>query len=62
MDASFIALSIDHPISKNFENNKDFQKFKLECSKTGTTEEALAIAEKIGFNTNLFALHPFKKN
>ena len=29
--------------------------------KTGTTEEALAIAEKIGFNTNLFALHPFKK-
>ncbi len=59
--ASFIALSIDHPISKNFENNKDFQKFKIECSKTGTTEEALAIAEKIGFNTNLFALHPFKK-
>ena len=58
---SFIALSIDHPISKNFENNKDFQKFKIECSKTGTTEEALAIAEKIGFNTNLFALHPFKK-
>jgi len=27
--ASFIALSIDHAISKNFENNKDFQKFKL---------------------------------
>ena len=59
--ASFIALSIDHPISKNFENNKDFMKFKLECSKSGTTEEALAVAEKIGFNTNLFALHPFKK-
>jgi len=58
--ASFIALSIDHPISKNFENNNDFQKFKLECSKTGTTEEALAIAEKIGFNTELFAVHPFK--
>jgi len=59
--ASFIALSIDHPISKDFENNKNFQKFKSECSKTGTTEEALAVAEKIGFNTNLFALHPFKK-
>ena len=25
----------------------------------GTTEEALANAEKIGFNTGLFALHPF---
>ncbi len=60
--ASFIALSIDHPISKNFESNKDFQKFKLECSKTGTTEEALAVAEKIGFNTKMFALHPFKKD
>ena len=60
--ASFIALSIDHPVVKNFENSKDFIKFKLECSKSGTTEEALALAEKIGFNTNLFALHPFKKD
>jgi len=59
--ASFIALSIDHPISKNFEKDNNFKKFKLECSKTGTTEEALAIAEKIGFNTGLFVLHPFKK-
>ena len=59
--ASFIALSIDHPVAKKFEKNKDFQKFKFECSKSGTTEEALAIAEKIGFNTELFALHPFKK-
>ena len=59
--ASFIALSIDHPIAKNFEKNIEFIKFKKECSKSGTTEEALAIAEKIGFNTSLFALHPFKK-
>ncbi len=60
--ASFVALSIDHPIAKNFENDKNFQNFKLECSKSGTTEEALAIAEKIGFNTKLFAQHPFKKD
>jgi len=58
--ASFIALSVDHPIAKNFEKNKDFIAFKSECSKMGTTEEALANAEKIGFNTGLFALHPFK--
>ena len=57
--ASFIALSIDHPISKKFEDNKDFKSFKLKCSKTGTTEEALAVAEKIGFNTGLFVQHPF---
>ena len=59
--ASFIAISVDHPIAKIFEKSKDFISFKLECSKMGTTEEALANAEKVGFNTNLFALHPFDK-
>ena len=56
---SFLALSIDHPISKFYEKDKNFQKFKEECSKTGTTEEAIAQAEKLGFKTNLMALNPF---
>ncbi len=55
---SFLALSVDHPISKNYENNKDFLKFKEQCSKSGTTEESLANAEKIGFKTELFAINP----
>ena len=55
---SFLALSIDHEVSKYFINNKDFQKFKDECSKTGTTEEAIAVGEKIGFKTNLEAINP----
>ncbi len=59
--ASFIALSVDHEISKNFVNDKDFKIFQEKCSKIGTTEEALANAEKLGFNTNLFAEHPFIK-
>ena len=59
--ASFIALSVDHPLSKNFEKNKNFLIFKTKCSKMGTTEEALANAEKIGFNTGLFTLHPLDK-
>ena len=59
---SFLALSIDHPISKYFENDKDFIKFKTECSKTGTTEESIAQAEKIGFKTSLSALNPLDKN
>ena len=50
---SFLALSVDHEISKYFLKNKKFQEFKKECSKTGTTEEAIAIGEKIGFKTNL---------
>ena len=55
---SFLALSVDHEVSKYFINNKDFQKFKNECSKTGTTEEAIAVGEKIGFKTNLEAINP----
>ena len=57
--ASFVALSNDHPLSKSFSKDKDFIKFRENCNKTGTTEEALANAEKIGFNTNLFVIHPF---
>ena len=59
---SFLALSPDHPIAKFYENEPEFIKFKEECSKTGTTEESLAIAEKIGFKTNLKAINPFKEN
>ncbi len=55
---SFLALSIDHEISKFYSKNKDFLKFKEECSKTGTTEEAIAVGEKIGFKTNLIATNP----
>ncbi len=60
--ASFIALSSDHPLGKKFVEEKEFKKFKDQCDKTGTTEEALANAEKIGFSTNLFVKHPFIKN
>ena len=60
--ASFIALSVDHPLSINFIKKKDFIEFKKECNKTGTTEEALANAEKLGYNSNLFVKHPFIKN
>ncbi len=55
---SFLALSVDHPISKYFEKDSEFQKFRNECSKTGTTEESIAQAEKIGFKTNLQASNP----
>ncbi len=55
---SFLALSVDHEISNFFENDPNFIKFKEECSKTGTTEEAIAVGEKIGFKTNLKAINP----
>ena len=55
---SFLALSIDHPMSKFFKDNKEFIKFKNECAKTGTTEESIANAEKIGFKTDIKAINP----
>ena len=58
---SFLALSIDHPIAKYYEEDKQFQKFKEECSKTGTTEESIASAEKLGFKTDLIAVNPLDK-
>jgi len=59
---SFIALSVDHPLSKYYENDPEFQKFKIECSKNGTTEEAIAQATKIGFKTNLMAMNPLNES
>jgi len=60
--ASFIAISVDHKISQSFKEDSNFKTFKDQCSKIGTTEEAMANAEKLGFNTNLFADHPFIKD
>ena len=59
---SFLAISVDHPISKFYEKDEEFIKFKEECSKTGTTEESIARAEKLGFKTNLQAENPLEKN
>ncbi len=58
---SFLAVSVDHPISKHFEDNEKFQKFREECSKTGTTEESIAQGEKIGFKTDLLAVNPLNE-
>ena len=59
--ASFICLSVDHNLCKKFLDKKEFIKFKETCNKTGTTEEAIANAEKLGFYTHLFVKHPFIK-
>ncbi len=58
---SFLALSVDHEVSKFYEDNEEFKLFRKECSKTGTTEEAIAVGDKIGFKTNLMAINPLNK-
>jgi len=59
---SFLALSVDHPISQFYTADPKFKKFKDECSKTGTTEESIAVAEKLGFKTDLLAVNPLDRN
>ena len=59
---SFLAVSVDHPISKFYKDQNEFKKFKEECSKTGTTEESIAQGDKIGFKTNLIAVNPLNKS
>ena len=59
---SFLAISVDHPLSKFYKDDKRFQDFKKECSKAGTTEESIAVAEKLGFKTDMIAINPLDKN
>ncbi len=59
---SFLALSVDHPISKHYEKDEKFIQFKKDCSKSGTTEESIANAEKIGFKTDIIAINPLDEN
>ncbi len=55
---SFLALSVDHPVADLYKNDKNFEESKSNCSKSGTTEESIAQAEKLGFKTNLVAINP----
>lgn len=58
--ASFIALSPDHPIVKTLaETTDEVEAFRAECAKIGTSEEAIAQAPKLGFDTGLDVEHPF---
>jgi len=59
--ASFMAISPEHPLAAHLaKKNKELAAFIEECRKIGTTEEALAKAEKRGFDTGIVAVHPFK--
>jgi len=59
---SFLALSVDHPLANYYDKNEEFIDFKKKCSATGTTEESIANAEKIGFKTDLIAVNPLNEN
>lgn len=60
--ASFMALSSDHPLTKQLaETRPALDAFRAECAKIGTSEEAIAQAPKLGIDTGLRVKHPFKQ-
>ena len=59
--ASFIAISPDHPLSAALAvDNPALTGFIAECRHLGTSIAAIETAEKMGFDTGLRVVHPFR--
>ena len=43
-------------------NNSEIEEFRIKCAAIGTSEEAIAQAPKLGFDTGLEVVHPFEKD
>lgn len=57
--AKFMAIAPDHPLAKALSvGNPDLTAFIAECKRTGTAQEAIDRAEKLGFDTGIQAAHP----
>ena len=58
--ASFVALSPDHPLTEELaKKDGALARFQAECRRTGTAEETIEKAEKLGYDTGITAAHPF---
>jgi leucyl-tRNA synthetase len=56
----FMALSPDHPLALSAAaKNPALATFIAECKRTGTAQELVDKAEKLGFDTAIKAIHPF---
>src|SRR5580693_2024307 len=61
--AKFMALSPDHPLAAAAaKRNPALAAFIAECKRTGTAQELIDKADKLGFDTGIKALHPFDPN
>jgi leucyl-tRNA synthetase len=56
----FMALAPDHPLAAaGAARNPELAAFIAECQHTGTAQELIDKAEKLGFDTGIRAIHPF---
>ena len=58
--AKFVAVAPDHPLATAAAaKNPALADFIAECKRTGTAQEIIDKAEKLGFDTGIRAVHPF---
>jgi leucyl-tRNA synthetase len=58
--ASFCALAANHPVARDLAaSDPALAGFIAECDRLGTSEAAIEVAEKKGYDTGLKARHPF---
>jgi leucyl-tRNA synthetase len=56
----FMAVAPDHPLATAAAaKNPALAEFIAECKRTGTAQELIDKAEKLGFDTGIAAIHPF---
>src|ERR1700677_4990421 len=61
--AKFMAISADHPLAQAASaKNAKLAEFIAEIKRTGTAQEIIDTAEKLGFDTGIRAIHPFDAN
>jgi leucyl-tRNA synthetase len=59
--ASFLAIAPEHPLALHLaKRNRELEEFIAQCRRIGTSEAALAKVEKLGFETGLAGVHPFR--
>ena len=58
--ATFLAISPEHPLAAAAASRDPaLTSFIAECRRTGTAEELIETADKLGFDTGMQAIHPF---
>jgi leucyl-tRNA synthetase len=59
--ASFLAISPEHPLAQHVaKRNAHLADFIAQCRRMGTSEAALAKAEKLGLDIGIAGVHPFR--
>jgi leucyl-tRNA synthetase len=61
--AKFMAISPEHPLARDLaQHDAGLAEFIADCERRGTSEAAIEMGEKRGYDTGVRAVHPFDAN